>query len=134
LKVGGEVGWTGDDTPIYERFYAGGFQSLRGFEFRGVSPRQFDVRLGGRYLVLGTVEYQIPLTANDNVAAVVFSDAGTVENDADFDNFRVSVGAGLRLIIPAMGPVPLAFDFAVPLARADFDDTQVFSFYIGVNY
>lgn len=133
LKLGGQLGWTGDGTPIFERFYAGGFQTFRGFEFRGVSPRQFDVRIGGRYLTLATIEYQLPLTADDNIGMVFFSDAGTVDNNATFDDFRVTAGVGLRLTVPAMGPVPLAFDFAVPIVRQDFDDTQVFSFYIGIN-
>ncbi len=38
LSLSARVGFTGDNTPIYERYYAGGFSSLRGFEFRGVSP------------------------------------------------------------------------------------------------
>ena len=32
-----------------------------------------------------------------------------------------------------MGPVPLAFDFAFPIASEDFDREQIFSFYVGVN-
>ncbi|MFN6163295.1 MAG: BamA/TamA family outer membrane protein, partial [Planctomycetota bacterium] len=42
--------------------------------------------------------------------------------------FRVAPGLGLRVAIPAMGPAPLAFDFAVPVAYADTDERQVFSF------
>ena len=32
-----------------------------------------------------------------------------------------------------MGPVPIALDFAVPLLKQDFDNKQIFSFYVGVN-
>lgn len=133
LSIGGQAGWTDSGTPVYERFYAGGFQTFRGFEFRGVSPREFGTRIGGEWMFLGTAEYKLPITADDNIAMVFFSDFGTVEEEVAFDDFRVTVGAGVRLTVPAMGPVPLAFDFAVPLERQDADDTQVFSFYVGIN-
>ncbi|MDA1014124.1 MAG: BamA/TamA family outer membrane protein [Planctomycetota bacterium] len=132
LSIGGQIAWTGDDTPIFERLYAGGFQTFRGFEFRGISPRQLGVRVGGRWMAVGSAEYRMPITADDNIAAVLFSDFGTVENDVGFDSMRVTVGAGLRLTVPAMGPVPLAFDFGFPLVKENFDDTQIFSFYIGL--
>ena len=129
-----EVGWTGDDTPIFERFFAGGFQTFRGFDFRGVSPEQFGVKVGGEFMFLTTLEYMFPLLANDMLYGVVFTDAGTVEASAGFDEFRVAVGAGLRVSIPAMGPAPLAFDFAVPVMSEDFDDERLFTFSVGVTY
>jgi outer membrane protein insertion porin family len=132
LQLRGQLGWTGDDTPIFERFYAGGFQSFRGFEFRGVTPRSATgITLGGQWMALGTAEYLVPITADDNVRGVLFTDVGTVEPDVSLDNVRVSVGAGLRLIIPAMGPAPIALDFAYPLVKEDFDRKQIFSFYVG---
>lgn len=133
LSVGGQAGWTGDDTPLFERYFAGGFQSLRGFEFRGVGPREFGVNVGGNFLLAGSVQYMFPLLANDALHGVVFSDFGTVTPDVSLDDFRASVGTGLRIAIPAFGPAPLAFDFAFPLAKADGDETQVFSFYVGVQ-
>lgn len=131
VQLRGQAGWTGGDTPIFERFYAGGFQSFRGFAFRGVSPIQNNVRIGGEFMMLGTAEYIIPITADDNIRGVVFSDFGTVEETATLDQFRASVGAGLRLIVPAMGPAPIALDFAFPVLKENFDDEQVFSFYVG---
>src|SRR5690606_5424871 len=131
--VGGQAGYTGDDTPIYERYYAGGFQSLRGFEFRGIGPRQYGVNIGGQFLLAGSVQYMFPLLANDSLHGVVFSDFGTVEDKFEIDDFRASVGTGLRITIPAFGPAPLAFDFAFPLAKAAGDETQIFSFYMGVT-
>ena len=38
VLIRGQVGWSGDDTPIFERFFAGGFQTFRGFAFRGRQP------------------------------------------------------------------------------------------------
>ncbi len=132
ITLRGELGFTGSDTPIFEKFYAGGYQSFRGFRFRGVSPRDLNVTIGGEFLALGTVEYMHPLLANDSVQAVVFSDFGTVEENVSFNDFRVTVGAGLRITIPAMGPVPLALDWAIPLADQPRDERQLFQFYFGV--
>jgi outer membrane protein insertion porin family len=133
VSVGGQLGFTGDNTPIFERYFAGGFQSFRGFQFRGVGPRQNGVNIGGQFLALGTVQYMFPLLANDSLHGVLFSDFGTVNDKVSLDNFRVTVGTGFRIAIPAFGPAPLAFDFAVPLTRTDGDQVQVFSFYVGLQ-
>lgn len=133
LSMRGEVAWTGSDTPIFERFYAGGFQSFRGFYFRGVSPQQNGVYVGGDWMVLGSVEYQLPVLANEMVKVVTFSDFGTVTDKASLSDFRVSVGAGLRVTVPMMGPTPIALDWAVPVLKDPTDKTQLFSFYIGMN-
>jgi outer membrane protein insertion porin family len=133
LTVGGQAGWTGNDTPVFERFFAGGFQSFRGFAFRGVSPEQLGAYIGGQFQAIGTVEYSIPLMANDMIRLVTFSDFGTVDDGITFGAFRASVGAGFRIQLPMMGPVPLAFDFGVPVVRQQTDITQVFSFYVGLT-
>jgi outer membrane protein insertion porin family len=132
LSVRGEFGLTDADTPIFERFYAGGFQTLRGFQFRGIGPTEFDQKVGGRFLLLSGLEYYFPLTADDNVGAVLFSDMGTVERDFDITKYRVTAGFGLRVRVPGMGPVPLAFDFAFPVTKSPFDDEQIFSFSMGI--
>ena len=134
LTLAGNMGWSGKDTPVFERYYAGGFQSFRGFAFRGVTPRGADnISTGGTFQMLGTAEYRVPVTADDMVNMVVFSDIGTVERDVSFDNFRVTVGVGLRVVVPAMGPVPLAFDFGFPVKSQSYDDERIFSFYVGIN-
>jgi outer membrane protein insertion porin family len=64
---------------------------------------------------------------------VTFVDFGTVEPNVAVNEFRVAPGFGLRITVPAMGPAPIALDFAFPITKADFDDTQVFSFNIGLQ-
>jgi outer membrane protein insertion porin family len=81
----------------------------------------------------GTAEYMIPLTADGMISAVAFSDFGTVDTNVSFGDFRVTAGGGLRLTVPAMGPVPIALDFAWPIAKQGEDDLQVFSFYVGLS-
>jgi outer membrane protein insertion porin family len=135
LTLASKVGFTGNSTPIYDTFYAGGFSSLRGFDFRGVSPVAgvTKVQVGGDFEFLNTVEYLFPLTADDMIHGVTFVDFGTVNEDVALNNFRVAPGFGLRITVPAMGPAPIALDFAFPVAKAKDDLTQVFSFSVGLQ-
>jgi len=128
------AGASGSQTPIMERFFAGGFSTLRGFDFRGASPVGVGgVIVGGDFSFLGSVEYMFPLTADDMMRGVVFCDFGTVEESIEFrsGNYRVAPGAGLRIAVPALGPAPLALDFAFPVAKAETDQEQIFSFFFG---
>lgn len=133
LSAGLGAGFSGTQTPLFENYFAGGFSTLRGFAFRGASPMFNGVTVGGQFRLLGSFEYMFPLTADDMIKAVGFVDYGTVEEDIALrgENFRVAPGFGFRINVPALGPAPLAFDFAFPVAKADTDDTQVFSFFFG---
>lgn len=131
LALNGQLSYTGDDTPIYERLFAGGFSSFRGFQFRGVTPVENKVGIGGQWLALGSAEYIFPLTASEAVRGVVFTDFGTVENTVAFHDFRASAGFGLRVTIPAMGPMPIALDLGFPIAKENTDELRMFSFYVG---
>ncbi len=132
LSLTTQVNITGNDTPIYEHFFAGGFSTMRGFDFRGASPvAATGVTVGGEFQWLNSAEYMFPLTADDMLHGVVFCDFGTTEPDISVDSFRVAPGVGMRITIPAMGPAPIALDFAWPVVREDTDDLQVFSFNIG---
>ena len=133
LMARAQVNWSGSDTPIFENYFAGGFQTFRGFAFRGVSPVQGGVYTGGNFMVLGGAEYTVPVTANEMIKVVGFTDFGTVNDQVALSNFRLSVGGGLRIVVPMMGPVPIALDLAVPLMKEQSDIQQVFAFYIGVN-
>lgn len=136
LKLTSKAGYIfgGGRAPTYERFYLGG-RALRGFDFREVSPK--GIRndngepskdpVGGEWMFFAGAQYEIPLF-EESFTLAFFTDTGTVTHDVGFDDYRVSIGAGVRLYIPAFGPVPMAFDFAYPLAKEEDDDTQVFSF------
>jgi len=123
------------DAPVFEKFYGGGIGSIRGFEYRGISPRSkgTDHRIGGDFLFLAGAEYNFPIYGK-MFRGVVFLDTGTVEEDFGMTTYRAALGAGLRWTIPMMGPVPIQLDFAVPLAKDDEDDEQVFSFSIGWTF
>lgn len=129
-----QLGFQGDNAPIFENYFAGGYNTLRGFAFRGASPINNSVRVGGHFKFINSIEYFFPLTADDMVKGVVFCDFGTVERTIAFnDAFRVSPGVGLRINVPALGPAPLALDFGFPISEEDTDQGQTFSFFFGVS-
>ena len=143
LSIGSVLGMSGPNTPAYDNFFAGGYNTLRGFTFRGASPRQTATGaspvnanqdaaiIGGPFEWLNTVEYMFPITANDALRGVVFTDFGTVESNVSINNMRVAPGFGLRITLPAMGPAPIALDFAFPVVYAPYDSKQLFSFFVG---
>jgi outer membrane protein insertion porin family len=132
ISLGTRLGFSGEETPLFENYFAGGYSTLRGFDFRGASPVESGVQVGGRFQWLNTLEYMFPITADDAFRGVAFVDFGTVERDIEInkENFRVAPGLGLRISIPMLGPAPLAFDFAYPVTKADTDDKRIFSFYM----
>ncbi len=135
VNVGTRLGFSGAQTPVFENYFAGGFSSMRGFDFRGASPIEGGVRVGGEFQWLNTVEYMFPLTPDDMIKGVVFVDFGTVEEKIEInsENFRIAPGIGFRIHMPAagLGGAPLAFDFAIPISDAAGDDRQLFTFYLG---
>ena len=136
LSYGTKAGFSGSSTPIFENYFAGGFSTLRGYDFRGAAPIEGGVRVGGEFQWLNSVEYMFPVTADDMVKGVLFCDFGTVEESITInaDNFRVAPGFGFRVQMPggATGGAPLAFDFAFPVSSAPGDEEKIFSFYLGV--
>jgi outer membrane protein insertion porin family len=139
LSLMGRAGWSGDNTPIYDRFYAGGFSTIRGFQFRGASPQEVgpttgnNIVVGGDFEMLVSAEYLFPLTADDMVRGVIFCDTGTVEPTINnwSNRYRVAPGFGLRICVPAMGPAPIALDFAFPISWQPGDRSELFSFFVG---
>jgi len=131
LAARSQLSVAGSNAPVFERFFAGGFRSIRGFSFRGVGPYENNLNVGGTFAFLNTLEYQLPILANDKLYFVAFVDHGTVEQGVNIRDYRVSVGAGARIVVPALGPLPIALDFAYPITKSPFDNKQVFSFYVG---
>jgi outer membrane protein insertion porin family len=106
-------------TPFYERFYLGGAYSLRGFAERSLTPAGYGTRL-----VLGNLEWRVPLGGRDrqnpNLVGVIFFDAGSIGTPetkrADDESFSAA-GFGARWKVPVVGW--LRFDFAYPKQRPD---------------
>ena len=151
LKLNTSSGYIfGSSAPVSERFYLGG-RSLRGFEFRAISPLSAEEigadpptpasltptvnenglpngqPIGGTFRFFAGAQYEVPIF-DKFISGVVFSDSGTVTDSFNLTPYRVSIGCGVRLYIPQLGQAPLAFDFAVPVVKYETDLTQTFSF------
>ena len=133
LGLRSAAGWTGNDTPIYDRYFGGGFQNLRGFEYREVTPRYLDtnVGIGGNFEFYNSAELLVPVSGGDEFMLAFFVDTGIVsESIKHWDTYRVAPGIGMRISIPMLGPAPLALDFAFPVVKNDSDEKEIFSFSI----
>ena len=130
----GKFGVATESTPVYERYFAGNFGSLRGFQYRTISPHVFDVPTGGVMMAVGSVEYQFPWNARDTFHQIFFTDFGTVTGNYELSAPRVSVGTGLKVVIPAFGSMPFEFDLAFPVLKQIGDRVQFFNFTVGGFY
>ena len=129
LKLEGEVGVVdhigGDPVAIFDRFFAGGGYSVRGFDRREVGPADANGDpIGGRSLFTGTVEFIYPVY--ERVRASLFSDFGNVWWDVgDFNpgELNLSVGVGVQLDLP-IGPVRLDYGIPVVTDQDHLDDAN----------
>ncbi|GAB1624193.1 autotransporter assembly complex family protein [Agarivorans albus] len=92
------------DVPASMRFFAGGDQSIRGYDYKTISPKNDDGQLiGGKYLTVGSVEYNYQFAEKWRWAT--FVDAGTATNDFS-EPVSVGVGMGIRWLT-LIGPLRL---------------------------
>jgi outer membrane protein insertion porin family len=136
---GGHVFATDGNLNVFDQFTIGGKQ-IRGFENDGIGPRTVDHEdpLGGTTYFTASAEMSMPmpgLPEDLGVRAAVFADAGTLYgNDVNLRgsaaqgtgmSLRASVGAGVMWASPFGN---IRFDYAEPVVKEDFDETQEFRF------
>jgi translocation and assembly module TamA len=130
LGVASAFGSSLEDLPADRRLYAGGGGSVRGYEFRSISPENSDGdEVGGRSSITGSVELRYRFL--EDFGIVPFFDAGTVSPDStpNFDEpIQYAAGIGFRYYT-AFGPIRA--DVAVPLNPRHDDDPIAFYVSIG---
>lgn len=103
----------GDDPAIFDRFFAGGPRTIRGFDYRDVGPVDSNEDpIGGESLFTLTAELRVPII--DSIHFVTFCDAGNVWEDAweiDPSEFNASVGFGFRFDMA----IPITVDYGIPV-------------------
>jgi outer membrane protein insertion porin family len=129
LELRGRVGLVdpygnSDKVPIYERFFAGGADTIRGYRERKVGPVDPLSKdpLGGESMVIGNLEYLYPVFKFLKVAA--FYDIGNVGakvGDVTDGGFKSGTGLGVRIKTP-FGPVKL--DYGIPMNKESGEDTK----------
>lgn len=145
LKFNGRIGWikslNDEPVPLFERFFTGGINSLRGYEFRSVGPsltipdgitgKDQDFVYGGNKMLVLNLEYEFPIYDAAGFRGVVFLDAGNAfAEDEDLNplKLRADFGAGVRWLSP-FGP--LRFEWGFPFKREEGEKRSVFNFTIG---
>jgi outer membrane protein insertion porin family len=121
-----------DPVPIFDRLFLGGANTLRGFSFRNVGPKDVDDQpVGGNTSVNGTAEYSYPII--ERVRGAVFFDVGNVYSGAyeiTASDLKSDAGIGMRLNLP-IGPLRL--DYGYPI-MTDRQTGRVGKFQFSVGY
>lgn len=129
--------------PFYERFYAGGIGSVRGFEPNSLGgnydltndgsdrPKGGDVKIATTAAILLPVPF---IEDSSNIRLSLFVDAGNVFQGVDnveLGELRSAAGVGVSWITPVG---PLSFSFAQPIGYTSTDKTQSFQFSLGAGF
>ena len=123
-----------DDVPIFERYFLGGGDSLRGFEYRTVGPVRCGENIGGQSMLLLTAEVSHPIWGPLRGAA--FIDAGNAWKDAydlSLSDINVGVGYGIRLKLP-MIKAPLKLDLAYPVVKSQDNISRKLRIHFNVGF
>ena len=163
LGYGDSYGSTAE-LPFYEHYYAGGFNSVRGFEDSSLGPRstpstgtkpgtladpdQDPLPFGGNVLVQGGVEMLFPLPFvkdQRSLRTALFWDVGNVfDTNCSSTQKRLSESCDIDFsnLASSVGVGltwitalgPLSFSLAMPIKKPDDADTQVFQFSLGQTF
>jgi outer membrane protein assembly complex protein YaeT len=129
------LGQRNEDIPMYERFFAGGFDSVRGYARRRIGPLIPAVGgdpVGGNTLLETSIELSRPIV--DKFVGVVFLDGGqvTVQSyEFPIDDLQLGTGFGVRYLTP-IGPVGL--DLGFPLDRRTDDPSWQLQVALGLAF
>lgn len=118
----------GGDIPVYERFYLGGINNVRGYELDKISPRDpwTHERIGGKAEFFTNFETIFPISKSNGLYGVAFFDAGNSWMDVssvDFDLYR-AVGAGVRWYSP-LGLIRVEYGYGLDAANHNMQPSQI---------
>ncbi|MBI4515259.1 MAG: outer membrane protein assembly factor BamA [Deltaproteobacteria bacterium] len=128
------------ELPLFERYFPGGINSVRGYKVRSLGPREpvFNSRgqlvrrdaIGGSQELVFNEEVIFPIVEALGLKGVLFFDAGNAFRATDgieFDDMRTAVGAGIRWLSP-IGPLRIEVGFPLNPRVGDEKRAVLFSF------
>jgi len=137
-RAGYARGLHGKPLNIGERFFLGGMNTVRGFDFRSIGPKEkgtgtdnLDYAVGGNKDLIFNAEYIYPISKEAGLKGVLFYDAGNAfasGQDLDLGSLRQSVGFGFRWYSPVG---PLRLEWAHILNPKYGDEKKIWEFSIG---
>ncbi|VAW38049.1 Outer membrane protein assembly factor YaeT [hydrothermal vent metagenome] len=136
FSIRGKVGYayslnSDKEVPIYEKYYLGGINSLRGYKSRSVGTRDSETGeiLGGDTKLLLNTEIVFPILPQERFRGVVFFDVGNAfDGSFKVSELRKGVGMGIRWFSP-MGPIRLEWGFNLDQQKGE--ESSVWEFTIG---
>ena len=140
LRLRGGIASEFDDTdkiPIYERFFAGGSSTVRGYRERKVGPidRSAEDPVGGDKMFIGNIEYTYPLA--DFLKVATFFDIGKIwgNESVNVDKGEVmsSIGMGFRVNTP-IGPVSVDYGWPLDTEAGEEDKEGRFHFNVSRSF
>lgn len=140
LYLNGELGYGGsygaiDSLPFFENYYAGGKNSVRGFEDNTLGLRdESNDPVGGNVKLIANAEFIFPvpfLPESKTVRLSTFIDAGNVfDDEIDIAELRYSVGISAKWLSPFGA---LSISLALPINDGENDEVQAFQFSFGTG-
>lgn len=129
-RYGYATGFNDRELPLYERYYVGGINTIRGLAFGDGGPVNAEgEKIGGTSELLFNFEYIFPLMKELKVKGVLFFDYGSAF-DSSYSlserNMRKTAGAGVRWLSP-FGPLRLEWGFNLEPKTNEGDDKLEFS-------
>ncbi|MBI3995609.1 MAG: outer membrane protein assembly factor BamA [Nitrospirae bacterium] len=135
-RLGYARGIAGTDLPVGERFYVGGINTVRGFNFGKagpIDPATGEITGGNKELVFNA-EYLLPLVPEAKIKGVLFFDVGKAFDDHEsirLNQLRRGAGFGIRWISP-IGPLRLEWGYN--LRRKENEQASDLEFSIGTLF
>jgi outer membrane protein insertion porin family len=129
-RIGTITGNEGKEVPIFERFYLGGINSLRGLRQVGPKDPETGDVIGGQTMLNFNFDYIFPLIKNAGMKGVLFYDTGNSWNTGHhLDDLRRTAGIGIRWYSP-IGPLRLEWGYV--LDRKEDEEASRWEFSIGM--
>lgn len=135
LHLRGRIGWSdslfGKKYPLYERFYIGGLDTIRGLGYGEAGPKDSkNDPIGAKKALIANIEYLFPIVTEMKLKGLIFFDIGRGYDETEKfgSNIKYSTGFGFRWFSP-MGPIKI--DYGINLNRKEGESKTKIEFGFG---